>query len=116
MSLGVGPGGVVHEHVDGPERFQGLVEQAVDLPLVADVGRDTDGLAAALLDLSDDRPEAALIALSVHHDARALGGHAQRGRLSDAAARTRDDGDLAVKPHASVRDATRRSARPGAPG
>ncbi len=50
---GMGDTGVVDEDSHGPERLLGLIEGAGHLGAVEHVGRDGDGLAAALFELPD---------------------------------------------------------------
>ena len=102
--------GVVHQHVHAAERVDGLRDQMLGAGPRGDVVEVGHRLATGLGDLVDHLRRRRFVgtltrgrpAQVVHHDLGALGRQQQRLGATDAAARARDDRDLAVEqPHAS---------------
>ena len=82
----VGDAGVVDEHIDNSEAFDGVVEQGLDGGLVRHVGRHSERFAAHRHDLRDERFEA-LGPPRGKHDLGALAREGQRARLANSRAR-----------------------------
>ena len=95
--------GVVDQHVDAAEGGDGLLDGALDLRLVADVGGDRQGAAARALDLLGRGVDGArelrvrLGGLGGDHDVGAVRRGPEADRQADAAARAGDEQGLAFE-------------------
>jgi hypothetical protein len=95
--LDVDPG-VVEQHVEPPERIDGLPDRALAVVRPADVGRDEDGSAPGRVDLLLDLAAAVRVATD-HGDGGAFVREQDGGGPADARGRPRDQRHLAVQPH-----------------
>src|SRR5438132_10829498 len=87
--------GVVHEHVEPPERLARLREEPPDVAHLRDVTLDGDRRAAGLLDLGDDALGARLARRVIHDHRSAPGGQLLRDPGADAFRRPGDPRYLA---------------------
>src|SRR5438876_1201767 len=90
--------GIVEQHIESPEGLFGLGEQGADRVWVADVGRDTQGLALQALDLADDGLQR-LGPAAGDDDRNSISRQRQRRGLANAASPAGDKGDFAVRAH-----------------
>jgi hypothetical protein len=98
--------GVVHQHVEAPERRDGARHHRLDLVGLRQVGRERDPTPAALLDAADGLVDGAGQLERRHvggaRRARDVGagiGQRQGDRTADPAARSRDESDGAPEVH-----------------
>src|SRR5207247_7259867 len=89
--------GVVHEHVESPERLPRLREEPPDVARLRDVTLDGDRRAAGLRDLGDDALGARLARHIVHDHRGARGGQFLRDPGADALRRAGHDRHLALQ-------------------
>ena len=85
--------GVVHQDVEPPTLTDRLGEETFNLRLIRYIRRDRDGFAAVHLNLRD-RPLAETLPPGGHDDTCAFSPERQRDGFANAAAASRDNGDL----------------------
>jgi hypothetical protein len=100
--LGLRPGGVEHQHVDGSEAARHRVHEIHGLPLVGDVGGEGVGNPIVVADRVDDlgRLRATVAVVDGHREP--VAGEAQRDRAAQPAGAARHESD-ALRRHARDR-------------